>query len=73
MVSFEMVNHLFRVFPRYRTVQNQLFSGFKCLKIVGVFRVSFLDSVRGFTPPGPIQSPMDLSYIGKAHHLLARR
>ena len=63
----------FRVFPGYRTVQNQLFSGFKCLKIAGTFRVSFLDHIRGLTPADPIQSLMDPSCIGKVHHILAKR
>ena len=54
MVSFEVVIHYFRVFPWYRAVQNQLFSGFKYLKITGDFRVSFLDPIMGLTPPGPI-------------------
>ena len=48
----------------YTTVQNQLFSGFKCLKIVGAFGALLLDPTRGITPPSPIQSPMDPAMLG---------
>ena len=64
MVSFEVVIHYFRVFPWYKAVQNELFSGFKYLKITGAFRVSFLDPIKRLTPP---------TCIEKAHHMLAKR
>ena len=49
-----------------------LFSGFKYLKIAGVFRVSFLDPIRGLAPPDPIQGPIDPCNIRKAQHMLAK-
>ena len=35
------------------------------LQIAGAFRLSFLDSIAGFTPPDPMQVPMNPSCIGK--------
>ena len=57
----------------YRAVQNQLFSGFKYLKIVGAFGALPLDPTREITPPSPIQCPMDPSFVGNAQWVLAKR
>ena len=40
----------FGILGWYRTVQNLLFSGFKCLKIVGAFGTLSLDPTRGIKP-----------------------
>ena len=59
MVSFEVVIHLF--------------SDFKYLKIAGAIMVSFLDPIRGLTPPDLIQVPTDPSSMGEPHDMLAKK
>ena len=48
----------------YRTVQNQLFLGFKYLKKAGAFGALPLDPTRGITLPSPIQCPMGPATLG---------
>ena len=48
----------------FRTVQNQLFLGFKYLKKAGAFGALPLDPTRGITLPSPIQCPMGPATLG---------
>ena len=48
----------------YRTVQNQLFLGFKYLKKAGASGALPLGPTRGITLPSPIQCPMDPATLG---------
>ena len=57
----------------YRTVQNWLFSCFKYLKIVEAFGTLHLDPTRGIILPSLIQCPMDFSYSGNVHQVLAKQ
>ena len=43
--------------PGIEQSNNRPLSGFKYLEIAGAFRISFLDPISEFTPPGSIQNP----------------
>ena len=57
----------------YGAVENELFSVFNYLKIVGAFETLHPNPTREFTVPSPRQCPMDPSYIGNAHQVFAKQ
>ena len=63
----------FGLLARYKTLQNELFSGFEYFKIAGAFGALPLDSTREITPPSSIQFPMDPNYIRNANQVFAKQ